>query len=46
MTKAVVTLAYEYGNYGYRLITALRRSGGRQLGKDRLQQSAYTPTAA
>jgi putative transposase len=45
LTKAVVTLASEYGRYGYRRITALLRSGGWQVGKDRVQRSAYTPTA-
>jgi len=38
LTKAVVTLASEYGRYGYRRITALPRSGGWQIGKDRVQR--------
>jgi len=38
LTKAVVTLASEYGRYGYRRITALLRSGGWQVGKDRVQR--------
>ncbi len=38
MTKAVVTLASEYGRYGYRRITALLRSGGWQVGKNRVQR--------
>ena len=46
LTKAVVILASEYGRYGYRRITALLRSGGWQVGKDRVQRSAYTPTAS
>jgi hypothetical protein len=46
LTKAVVILASEYGRYGYRRITALLRSGGWQIGKDRVQRSAYTPTAS
>ncbi|MCZ8122373.1 MAG: IS3 family transposase [Magnetospirillum sp.] len=38
LTKAVVTLAYEYGRYGYRRVTALLQSGGWQVGKDRVQR--------
>ncbi|MBM3413299.1 MAG: IS3 family transposase [Bacteroidetes bacterium] len=38
LTRAVVTLASEYGRYGYRRITALLRSGGWQVGKDRVQR--------
>jgi transposase InsO family protein len=38
LTKAVVTLASEYGRYGYRRVTALLRSGGWQVGKDRVQR--------
>jgi len=38
LTKAVVTLASEYGRYGYRRIAALLRSGGWQVGKDRVQR--------
>jgi putative transposase len=33
LTKAVVTLASEYGRYGYRRITALLRSGGTPVGE-------------
>ncbi|MBL8805351.1 MAG: IS3 family transposase [Rhodospirillales bacterium] len=38
LTKAVVTLASEYGRYGYRRVTALLRSGGWQVGTDRVQR--------
>jgi len=38
LTKAVVTLASKYGRYGYRRVTALLRSGGWQVGKDRVQR--------
>jgi hypothetical protein len=40
LTKAVVTLASEYGRYGYRRITALLQSGGWQVGKDRHRNMA------
>ena len=38
LTKAVVTLASEYGRYGYRRVTALLQSGGWQVGRDRVQR--------
>jgi transposase InsO family protein len=38
LTRAVVTLASEYGRYGYRRITALLRTGGWRVGKDRVQR--------
>ena len=38
LTKAVVTLASQYGRYGYRRITALLRTGGWRVGKDRVQR--------
>ncbi len=38
MTQAIVTLASEYGRYGYRRITALLRIGGWRVGKDRVQR--------
>jgi hypothetical protein len=37
LTRAIVTLASKYGRYGYRRITALLRSAGWQVGKDRVQ---------
>lgn len=37
LTRAIVTLATKYGRYGYRRITALLRSAGWQVGKDRVQ---------
>jgi putative transposase len=39
LTRAIVTLATKYGRYGYRRITALLRSGGWQVGKDRVQRN-------
>lgn len=38
LTRAVVTLASEYGRYGYRRIIALLRTGGWRVGKDRVQR--------
>jgi len=38
LTRAIVTLATEYGRYGYRRITALLRSAGWSVGKDRVQR--------
>jgi putative transposase len=37
LTQAIVTLASQYGRYGYRRITALLRRAGWQVGKDRVQ---------
>ena len=37
LTRAIVTLASQYGRYGYRRITALLRRAGWQVGKDRVQ---------
>ncbi len=37
LTRAIVSLASKYGRYGYRRITALLRSAGWQVGKDRVQ---------
>lgn len=37
LTRAIVSLATKYGRYGYRRITALLRSAGWQVGKDRVQ---------
>src|ERR1700679_4131587 len=33
LTRAIITLASEYGRYGYRRITALLRTAGWQVGK-------------
>ncbi len=33
LTRAIVTLASQYGRYGYRRITALLRRAGWQVGK-------------
>ena len=37
LTRAIIKLASEYGRYGYRRITALLRTAGWQVGKDRVQ---------
>jgi putative transposase len=36
--RAIIALASEYGRYGYRRITALLRTAGWQVGKDRVQR--------
>jgi putative transposase len=38
LIREIVTLASEYGWYGYRRITALLRDRGWHVGKDRLQR--------
>lgn len=38
MTRAIVTLASQYGRYGYRRITALLQAAGWSVGKDRVQR--------
>ena len=38
LTRGIITLASEYGRYGYRRITALLRTAGWQVGKDRVQR--------
>src|SRR6202049_304376 len=38
VTRTIITLASEYGRYGYRRITALLRMAGWQVGKDRVQR--------
>jgi transposase InsO family protein len=38
LTRTIITLASEYGRYGYRRITALLRMGGWHVGKDRVQR--------
>jgi putative transposase len=38
LTQAIVTLASQYGRYGYRRITALLRRTDWQVGKDRAEQ--------
>ena len=37
-TKAVIALATKYGRYGYRRITAVLRTAGWRVGKDRVQR--------
>ena len=37
LTGAIIALATKYGRYGYRRITALLRTAGWQVGKDRVQ---------
>ena len=38
LTRAIVTLASEYGRYGYRRIPALLQIAGWRVGKDRVQR--------
>jgi putative transposase len=38
LTRAIITLASQYGRYGYRRITVLLRRAGWQVGKDRVQR--------
>ena len=38
LTEAVVTLASQYGRYGYRRVTALLRTAGWRVSKDRVQR--------
>jgi putative transposase len=38
LTRDIITLASEYGRYGYRRITALLRTRGWHVGKDRVQR--------
>ncbi|MGH7744453.1 MAG: IS3 family transposase [Candidatus Dormibacteria bacterium] len=38
LTRDVITLASEYGRYGYRRITALLQEAGWHVGKDRVQR--------
>jgi transposase InsO family protein len=38
LTRGIVTLASEYGRYGYRRIAALLRDRGWRVGKDRAQR--------
>lgn len=38
LTQAILTLASEYGRYGYRRITQLLRDAGWPVGKDRVQR--------
>jgi hypothetical protein len=38
LTQAIVTLASQYGRYGYRRITALPVRSGWQVGKDRVER--------
>ena len=38
LTRAIITLASQYGRYGYRRITALLRTAGWRVGKDRVER--------
>jgi transposase InsO family protein len=38
LTQAIVTIASQYGRYGYRRITALLQRAGWQVGKDRVER--------
>jgi transposase InsO family protein len=47
LTEAVVSLAGEYGRYGYRRITALLRAEGWRVNAKRVERlEAMLPTAA
>jgi hypothetical protein len=37
-TQAIVTVASQYGRYGYRRITALLKRTGWRVGKDRVER--------
>ena len=37
LTRAIITMASQYGRYGYRRITALLQRAGWQVGKGRVQ---------
>jgi putative transposase len=38
LTRAIITLASQYGRYGYRRITGLLRTAGWRVGKDRVER--------
>ena len=38
LTKAIISLASQYGRYGYRRVTALLQQDGWQVGKDRVER--------
>lgn len=38
LTEAILQLAYQYGRYGYRRITALLQRAGWRVGKDRVER--------
>ena len=38
LTRAIITLASQYGRYGYRRITALLKQAGWPVGKDRVER--------
>ena len=38
LTRAIITLGFEYGRYGYRRIAALLKSSGWDVGKDRVSR--------
>jgi len=38
LTQRIVSLACQYGRYGYRLITGMLRRGGWRVGKDRVSR--------
>jgi putative transposase len=38
LTQAIITLASQYGRYGYRRITALLQRSGWKVGKDRVER--------
>jgi putative transposase len=38
LTRAIITLASQYGRYGYRRITVLLQAAGWQVGKDQMER--------
>jgi putative transposase len=44
LTQAIVTLASQYGRYGYRWITALLKRTGWRVGKDRVERISSPQT--
>jgi transposase InsO family protein len=38
LTRAIITLASQYGRYGYRRMTALLKQAGWPVGKDRVER--------
>jgi putative transposase len=38
LTRAIITLASEYGRYGYRRITAMLKTAGWKVSADRVQR--------
>ena len=45
LTRAIITLASQYGRYGYRRITVLLQRAGWPVGKDRVRKDLATGRA-